>query len=192
MDDARTCELLRSLPNAYHWEARQVRGQAVARKTTKKTAVRTKKVSRRGGGRKPTTSSSASGTSKGRGGSRAALEEAAGSAGSHLPAGETERLERLVRSLGNNRVADLMDVSASQPSRWRRGKEQMGSVSRRRLIDLDYVWGRLLQLYPERQAKTWMSSPNAHLGARPIDVLRVRGAGPVIDAIDAEEEGAFA
>ena len=68
----------------------------------------------------------------------------------------------------------------------------MGSVSRRKLIDLDYVWGRLLQLYPERQAKTWMSSPNAHLGARPIDVLRVRGAGPVIDAIDAEEEGAFA
>jgi uncharacterized protein (DUF2384 family) len=68
----------------------------------------------------------------------------------------------------------------------------MGPVSRRRLIDLDYVWGRLLQLYPQKQAEIWLHSPNSHLGARPIDVLRVRGAGSVIDALDAEEEGAFA
>ena len=112
--------------------------------------------------------------------------------GAVIGAGEVERLERLVGSLGNNRVAELISVSSSQPSRWRSGREQMGPVSRRRLIDLDYVWGRLLQLYPQKQAEIWLRSPNSHLGARPIDVLRVRGAGPVIDALDAEEEGAFA
>jgi uncharacterized protein (DUF2384 family) len=106
--------------------------------------------------------------------------------------GEADRLERLVSSLGNNRVAQLMSVSPSQPSRWRSGKEHMGPASRRAVLDLDYVWGRLLQLYPQRQAEVWLSSPNAHLGARPVDVLRLRGAAPVIDAIDAEEEGAFA
>jgi hypothetical protein len=62
----------------------------------------------------------------------------------------------------------------------------------RKVLDLDYVLSRLSQLYPADVADTWLRSFNAHLGARPIDVLMLRGAGPVVEAIDAEAEGAFA
>ena len=106
--------------------------------------------------------------------------------------GDSYRLERLIVHFGNNRLANLMAVSPSQPSRWRAGKEGIGPENQRRLIDLDYVIARLEQLFTPRQAEIWLTSQNAHLGARPIDVLRLRGATPVIAAIDAEAEGAFA
>lgn len=105
---------------------------------------------------------------------------------------ESDRLERLIDELGNNRVAKLLSVSVSQPSRWRSGKEGMGAENQRKVIDLDYVFGRLEQLFSARQAEIWLTSFNAHLGARPVDVLRIRGAGPVVEAIDAEAQGAFA
>jgi hypothetical protein len=107
-------------------------------------------------------------------------------------AAASHRLERLVDQLGNNGLANLMGVSRSQPSRWRSGKEGIGVENQRRLIDLDYVFGRLGQLYTARQAEIWLTSHNAHLGARPVDVLRLRGVLPVIAAIEAEAEGAFA
>jgi hypothetical protein len=103
-----------------------------------------------------------------------------------------DRLEGLVEGLGNNRVAELLEVSRSQPSRWRRQQEGIGPENQRRVLDLDYVMSRLLQLYPKEQAHIWLQSHNSHLGARPLDVLRSRGAGPVVDAIDAEAEGAYA
>jgi hypothetical protein len=103
-----------------------------------------------------------------------------------------DRLERLVGGLGNNKVAELLDVSQSQPSRWRRSQEGIDPENQRRVLDLDYVMSRLLQLYPPEQARLWLRSHNAHLGARPVDVLRQRGVAPVIQAIDAEAEGAYA
>ncbi|MPZ68677.1 MAG: hypothetical protein GEU71_04020 [Actinobacteria bacterium] len=106
--------------------------------------------------------------------------------------GEEERLERLVEGFGNNRVASLLEVSQSQPSRWRQGKERLGPVSRKRVLDLDYVLSRLLQIYPREQAEIWLTSQNSHLGGRPLDVLHLKGVGPLIEAIDAEAEGAFA
>ena len=101
------------------------------------------------------------------------------------------RLVRLVNDLGNNGVAELLGVSRSQPSRWRRGLEHMGPGNERRVVDLDYLWTRLLLLFTPRQAEIWMTSYNAHLGARPVDVLRLRGAVPVVQAIDAEAQGAY-
>ncbi len=102
------------------------------------------------------------------------------------------RLAQLIHDLGSNRVASLLDVSASQPSRWRTGEERIGAENQRRLLDLDYVMARLLQLYPREQAEIWLTSHNAHLGSRPVDVLRLRGAAAVVAAIDAEAEGAYA
>ncbi|MDQ2737669.1 MAG: DUF2384 domain-containing protein [Actinomycetota bacterium] len=44
-----------------------------------------------------------------------------------------------------------------------------------------------------QQATTWMSSANAHLdGARPIDVLALRGPGPVLAALDSGAWGGAA
>lgn len=106
--------------------------------------------------------------------------------------GVVERVDRLVQGFGNNRVADLLGVSRSQPSRWRRRLETIGPKSQRAVLDLDYVLARLLRLYPKELADLWLTSYNHHLGARPVDVLQMEGARPVIDAIDAEEQGAYA
>jgi uncharacterized protein (DUF2384 family) len=100
---------------------------------------------------------------------------------------------RLIDVLGNNALARILGVSNSQPTRWRQGKESISPGNRRRLADLDHVLDRLLlELWPD-QAGDWLTSPNAHLGgATPIDVLALRGAGAVLDAIDALAVGAFA
>jgi uncharacterized protein (DUF2384 family) len=102
-------------------------------------------------------------------------------------------VERVIGALGNNTVASILGVSRSQPSRWRRGTERISPENRKRVSDLDHVLDRLLlELYPD-QAGEWLTSPNPHLGgARPIDVLELRGAAQVLPAIDALAQGAFA
>lgn len=100
-------------------------------------------------------------------------------------------LTRLIEFLGNNRTADLLGVTRSQPSRWVHGLERIGPDNQRRVLDLEYAVSRLLLLFPPRQARIWLDSHNAVLGARPIDVLRIRGATAVIGAIDAEAQGAI-
>lgn len=108
----------------------------------------------------------------------------AGSAGS--------RLGFLLDRLGNNQTAEVIGVNRSQPSRWRSGEERISPENERRILDLDYVLARLLRLFAEEQALIWLRSHNAHLGARPIDVLKLRGVEQVVAAIDAEEQGAYA
>lgn len=103
-----------------------------------------------------------------------------------------ERLGRLIATFGNNRLAELLGVNPSQPSRWRRGEERISAERQRDVIDLEYVMARLLHLFPREQAEIWLTSHNAHLRARPIDILRLSGAAAVVQAIDAEEQGAYA
>ena len=102
-------------------------------------------------------------------------------------------IARLVGVVGSNALAGLVGVSTSQPSRWRNGKEKISSTNRRRLSDLDFILDRLLlELYPD-QVGSWLLGSNAHLaGARPIDVLRLKGPAMVLPAIDALVTGAFA
>lgn len=104
-----------------------------------------------------------------------------------------DEVERVVALLGSNVVADLLGVSRSQPGRWRSGAENISPANRRRLTDLDHVLNRALQVLWPDQAGVWLTSPNAHLGgARPMDVLALRGPGPVLDALDAYADGAYA
>ena len=105
-----------------------------------------------------------------------------------------ERTEFLIDAVGGvNALARLLDVSPSQPSRWRRGVEAPGPENARRLLDLDHVVARVLLLWDRSLVEAWLTGPNAHLeGRRPIDVLRLRGAAEVLGALDAEAQGAFA
>lgn len=102
------------------------------------------------------------------------------------------RLDWLVSVLGNNRVAELLGVSRSQPSRWRSGKEGLAAESQRALLDLDYVVARLHQVWTPDVAKIWLNSSNPRLGGgTPVETLRQRGVADVIAAIDAEAQGAY-
>lgn len=62
-----------------------------------------------------------------------------------------------------------------------------------RVDGLDEVLARARQVWGDDAAAAWMEGCNAHLGgARPIDVLTISGAEPVLRALDAEAGGGFA
>lgn len=108
-----------------------------------------------------------------------------------VPAEVGRRLDWLVAVLGNNRVAELLGVNRSQPSRWRTGKEGLAAENRRAVLDLDYVVARLHQVWVPEVAEIWLNSSNPRLGGgTPVEALRRRGVGDVIAAIDAEYQGA--
>jgi uncharacterized protein (DUF2384 family) len=117
-----------------------------------------------------------------------ALDEAAASA-YDVRAAAT----RVIDVLGNNVAADLLGVSRAQTSRWKNGRSAVGHESAARVLNLDYVLGRLLiELFPD-QVGPWLTTPNSHLNrARPIDVLALKGPAEVIRAVEAEASGAYA
>jgi hypothetical protein len=105
-----------------------------------------------------------------------------------------DRAESVIDAVGGVRaLAELMDVSPSQPTRWRRGQEQPSPKNSRELVDLDYVFARAALIWEPRVIADWLTGSNAFLdGASPIDVLRTRGPVDVIAALDAEASGTFA
>ncbi|MDX6225175.1 MAG: hypothetical protein QOJ92_2981 [Frankiales bacterium] len=97
---------------------------------------------------------------------------------------------RLVEALGSNTVADLLGVARDRPGRWARGAGNPDPANRAALAELDALVARLLAAFTPEQAGLWLFGDNAALGARPVDVFRVRGALPVMEAIQAHEQGA--
>lgn len=101
-----------------------------------------------------------------------------------------ERTAFLADALGSSRLAGLLGVSKSQPTRWRKGEETPSPRTARELVDLDHIYARACLLWEPEVAKDWLESPNSHLdGATPLDVLRTRGAAEVLMALDAAEQG---
>lgn len=100
--------------------------------------------------------------------------------------------QRLVNALGNNAVAALLGVNKDRPGRWVSGQDAPNEENRAQLADLDALVGHLHSAFTPAQAKLWLEGQDAHLRARPIDVYRLEGAAPVIEAIRAFEQGAFA
>ena len=105
-----------------------------------------------------------------------------------------QRAGFLIQALGTqSRVADLLEVSRSQPGKWSKGEESPSPERARELIDLDHVVARVVSWLGPEMTISWLNGSNAFLeGARPIDVLRARGSSEVVDAIDADMSGAFA
>jgi hypothetical protein len=103
------------------------------------------------------------------------------------------KLENAIHTLGNNAVADLLDVSRSQPGRWVRGEEGISPGNQEAILDLDFVLSLLLRTMAPTMAGMWLVSPNVFLnGGRPVDVFRIEGHRRVVDAIQAYAEGAYA
>src|SRR5580658_8794976 len=102
-------------------------------------------------------------------------------------------LARVVEALGTNASARLLGADRAQVSRWKSGIESIGAEMGRRIVDLHDVLTRILRVYGRDAAAMWLVGSEPLLGgARPIDVLALEGAAPVIRAIDGISEGAYA
>jgi len=105
----------------------------------------------------------------------------------------TPLLGRVIEALGTNAAARLLGADRAQVSRWNAGIESIGSEMGRRIVDLHDVLTRILRVYGREAAAQWLVGSEPLLGgARPIDVLVLEGAAPVIRAIDGIAEGAYA
>lgn len=108
--------------------------------------------------------------------------------------GPEQRTQFLINHVGGvTKLADALDVSKSQPSRWKDGKEVPSPEMSARLLDLDYVVAFAMQAWDSSIVMDWLNSPNGFLdGAPPLEVLRQRGSAEVIDALRATISGAYA
>lgn len=102
-------------------------------------------------------------------------------------------LSRVVEALGTNAAARLLGADRAQVSRWGSGLEPVSAEMGRRVVDLHDVLTRILRLYNREAAAMWLTGSEPLLGgARPIDVLVLEGAAPVIRAIDGIAAGVYA
>jgi uncharacterized protein (DUF2384 family) len=101
-------------------------------------------------------------------------------------------LARMVAVYGHNSVARLLDVDAAMLTRWKRGVKISTAMSRR-ILDVHAVLASALQVFAPQVAMQWLVGHEPFLNdARPIDVLAVRGAAPLIEALDAVAAGNYA
>lgn len=102
-------------------------------------------------------------------------------------------LARVIEALGTNASARLLGADRAQVSRWTAGTEPVGAEMGRRIVDLHDVLTRILRVYSREAAAMWLVGSEPLLGgARPIDVLAIEGAAPVIRTIDGIAAGAYA
>ena len=73
-----------------------------------------------------------------------------------------------------------------------RGNSDPTPAQARLILDLDHVVARACCIFAPVVAREWWYGHDSYLGgARPIDVLRLRGVSEVLDALDAAEQMAF-
>jgi putative toxin-antitoxin system antitoxin component (TIGR02293 family) len=104
----------------------------------------------------------------------------------------TPLLNRLIEAFGQNSTARLLDVSSGTITNWR-GRRKMEPEYAKRILDLHDVLSRALQVFQPATAMSWLCGSEPFLGhKRPIDILALEGAAPVIEALDAIDAGAYA
>jgi hypothetical protein len=110
-----------------------------------------------------------------------------------MPVATAQKVEALSRDFrSQRRLAELLDVSPAQVTRWRRG-QGIDEVNAQRVDLLELVMSQLLRLYSPEAAELWLVGLNPHLGdRRPIDLVRRGRSRELIDAIAAERAGSFA
>jgi uncharacterized protein (DUF2384 family) len=110
-----------------------------------------------------------------------------------MPVATAEKVEALSRDFrSQRRLAELLDVSPAQVTRWRRG-QGIDEVNAQRVDLLELVMAQLLRIYSAEAAERWLVGLNPHLAdRRPIDLIRRGRSRELIDAIAAERAGSFA
>ncbi|HEY1882436.1 MAG TPA: hypothetical protein VGG51_05285 [Candidatus Cybelea sp.] len=101
-------------------------------------------------------------------------------------------LSRLIEAYGHNALAGLLDVDAAMLPRWNGGVKISAEMSFR-ILDVHAVLVRAFQVFTPGVATQWLVGHEPFLNdARPIEVLAIRGAGPLIEALDAIGADAYA
>ncbi len=101
-------------------------------------------------------------------------------------------LERMVTAYSPATAAGILGVDKSAVSHWLSGKRTISSPMRARIIEAHDILSRVHQVFNPTLAARWLVGHEPFLGgARPIDVLGLRGATPVIDALDAIACGGY-
>lgn len=110
-----------------------------------------------------------------------------------MPVATADKVKALSRDLGSQRkLAELLDVSPAQVTRWIRGSG-IDALNADRVDLLEVVMSQLLRLYSPKIAAMWLVGFNPHLrDRRPIDVIRRGRAVEVLDAIQAARAGSYA
>lgn len=110
-----------------------------------------------------------------------------------MPVTTAEKVAALSRDFGSQRrLAELLDVSPAQVTRWRRG-QGIDDVNAERVDLLELVMANLLRLYTMGAAERWLLGTNPSLGdRRPLDLIRRGQAHELLDAISSERAGSFA
>jgi uncharacterized protein (DUF2384 family) len=110
-----------------------------------------------------------------------------------VPITTAEKVQALSRDFGSQRrLAELLDVSPAQVTRWRRG-QGIDEINAERVDLLELVMSNLLRVYSVAVAERWLTGLNPGLGdRRPLDLIRRGQARELLDAIAAERAGSFA
>lgn len=110
-----------------------------------------------------------------------------------MPVDVREKVRAVSRDVGGQaKLARLIGVSPSRVSRWLHEEEPDGA-NRRKVEGVEFVLTRLLANWERQTALKWLDGVNAHLGnRRPVDLLAHGRVAEVIEAIEAEETGAYA
>lgn len=105
----------------------------------------------------------------------------------------TPLLTRIVEAYSQAIVSRLLGVDRSAVTHWIQDNREISATMRARILEVHDVLTRVHQVFNPTLAARWLVGHEPFLGgARPIDVMGVRGAAPVIDALDAISSGGYA
>lgn len=110
-----------------------------------------------------------------------------------MPVEVRDKVRAVSRDVGGQaKLGRLIGVSPSRVSRWLR-TEDPDPVNRRKVEGVEFVLARLLSMWERETALKWLQGTNAQLGhRRPIELLAAGRVAEVLEAIEAEETGAYA
>ncbi|MGH9056213.1 MAG: antitoxin Xre/MbcA/ParS toxin-binding domain-containing protein [Acidimicrobiales bacterium] len=110
-----------------------------------------------------------------------------------MPVSIAEKVVALSQDFGSQRrLAELLEVSPAQVTRWRRG-QGIDEMNAARVNLLELVMANLTRLYLPEAAERWLLGANPALGGRrPLDLIRRGQVREVLDAIASERAGSFA
>lgn len=110
-----------------------------------------------------------------------------------MPVATADKVRALSQDLGSQRkLAELLDVSPAQVTRWLRGRG-IDDLNADRVDLLELVMSQLLRTYTPEAAALWLAGLNPFLGdRRPIDLIRLGRVPELLNAISQERAGSYA